>query len=321
MNDIDKTVKDGCNLFESAFLENVSKPVFYNKHYNNPDRLERPVRFFYENETPVGMNAFMGMRIVDNSLSSTHYIAQSNDSAVLPEFRGRHVFSDIVTDFEENDNESEYSVGIPNDNSYNGFLKMSWMDVASLKCLTLKRSKLALLNQPEHISLRYNSSDSNHSDHEFRIESKFFLDSEELTRINKSSEIMTIRTNDYINWKISNKNAYVLSLYVGSEMMGYIIFHVIRYRRLIKLNHICIDDWYYTDIHKLNCLLERVCKWAYYIYIPFVNEANSEYRDFTQCGFEDLSKPSHFIVSPRAYGHEYLKRISFRMLDGDYILN
>ncbi len=320
MNDIDMIVRDGCTVFNSAFSENVSKAIFYNKHYNNPYKIENPVRIFYDNERPVGMNAFMGMHIVDNTQSLTHYVAQSNDSAVISQFRGKHIFSDIVEDFEEHDNECEYSIGIPNDNSHNGFLKMGWKDMAVLKGLFMKRSKMALINQPYNISLEGNASAINNPNHEFQLETRVFFDKDELSRINKSAEIMTVRSNDYINWKLSNKNGYVLSLYNGSEMVGYLIFHVIRGRRVIKYNHICIDDWYYTDNYSLNCLVKQVSKWAYYLYIPFINESTKEYEDFKQCGFGDLPRITHLIVSPRAYGDEYLKHLSFRMLDGDDIL-
>jgi hypothetical protein len=269
----------------------------------------------------VGINAFMGMHIVDNSENVTHYVVQSNDVAVVHQFRGRNIFTSIATDFEEHDTECEYSIGIPNDNSYKGFIKMGWKDVVGLKCLSLKQSKRSLLNQPFKISLRNKEFGDKYSNYDFRIDTKVYFDTRELARINKSSEVQVVRDNDYINWKLSNKNGYIISMYNEEELVGYLIFHVIRNRKLIWYNHICIDDWYYADVHMLKCLLEHVSKWAIFLTVPIVNEGNNEYRDFIQCGFEDLSKPSRLVVSPRAHGHEYLNKLSFRMLDVDYILN
>jgi hypothetical protein len=47
MSDIDAIVRDGCFVLNEAFSEEISRAVFYNKHFNNPFRIERPVHLFF----------------------------------------------------------------------------------------------------------------------------------------------------------------------------------------------------------------------------------------------------------------------------------
>ena len=277
-------VRDGTKIFNNTFAAGVSERVFYNKHYNNPYKIAKPVHIMYENGMPIGMNAFMGMFILDNIKHEKHYVAQSNDSAVIPESRGKHVFSRIVSEFEKNGLECEYIIGIPNDNSHQGFLKMGWMDMAELRTLSMTRNKITLINQPR--SIRYKRSKVNSV--KKALSNDISFTEEELVVINNSSDSLSQKTNEYYKWKMSNRKGCLLKYHINNRFVGHILFHVIRRKKYcINYNQISIDDWYYEDSSILKEMIKDVKKLGYYIFVPVVNRVNKEYNDFINCGLVD----------------------------------
>ena len=125
-HEISDDILIGCwELFKEVFKCELLFERFYNKHMTNPFLLESPISFFSQDNSIVGMNAFMGMYFKYNN--TVIRVAQSCDTAVSSTQRGKGLFTTIVTGFEQCDSGVEWIFGIPNNNSSHGFLKMGFV--------------------------------------------------------------------------------------------------------------------------------------------------------------------------------------------------
>ncbi len=125
------SVDEQLEVYRAAFNPkedyNTIKAFWEKKHYMNPIH-DSYVFGAYDDTRLVSMNAYMPMKYrVENR---TVNVIQSCESGTLPEYRGRGLWSKVVTyainTFKE-EGEYEFLIGFPNyENSYGGFMKMKW---------------------------------------------------------------------------------------------------------------------------------------------------------------------------------------------------
>lgn len=122
-------------IFATVWRDVTVEKLHY-KHFANPDRVRCPVLLHYEDDVPVGMNGFMGQTFIVNNERIKG--VQSCDSAVIPKYRGKGIFSMIIRQGEQKvQEEVSFLFGSPNPNSYPGFIKLGWKHIGNLNTYML----------------------------------------------------------------------------------------------------------------------------------------------------------------------------------------
>lgn len=329
-------LNEAYNIFRIVFGEAMSKEQFERKHFGNPQKLEQPIRFHYEDNQAAGINAFMGsVLIVDGE---KHWVAQSNDTAVLPEFRGRHIFTKIITD-EENSHNEEFIFGIPNGNSHPGFLKMGWTQKCEFTHYIRIINPIGLLIGTNAVSDALGRFCASFvgikqlSDRE-RIEKSLnpdFSDAE-IKAINDSVSCAIERTNEYFQWKLSNRldQPTFLKLYDGDRLLGYILYHV---KRRGRGKSVVIDDFGVMVDEKedkiivMKKMLHQLAKESDMIDNPLVNSDSVDANLMKQSGMCDFRKIKRkyqcqpLLVSNAGKDAAYMQGFQMRYVDFDVFLN
>lgn len=332
----DISIDSNYNVFSKVFGKEMKKDKFFHKHYENPARLSSPIREYKEDGKTVGMNAFMRIIVCEGRNMKKHYVSQSNDTAVLPEYRGRHIFTKIIMEEERENTESDYIFGIPNDNSYPGFIKMGWKQVASF-------THYIIFLRPFHLLIGHNIF-SNNMDHfygkvvlrkkkkqleEIEIETgnSLELSIEDWEEVNKKFDVGIVRSQKYMEWKLKD-NSYKPKCIIfkkDNKLIGYIIWH-----KLEKLRGLLgqVDDFYQKDGYNIwpaaiKCLTSEVDM----IDNPLVNIHSKDRDEMIAAGMVDYRRINHkyslqrLLVSPRGINERYISRLQMRNIDFDVYLN
>ena len=125
-----KNIKDAYAVFSEVFNTDMTYEMFFHKHVDNPNMVEQISTLVnYQGDTPAGTNSFMGdiLLLGDKTLSAV----QSCDTAVKDNFRGKHIFLNLIQEAIEycQNNGIDMMYGFPNHNSYPGFIKLGFHDV------------------------------------------------------------------------------------------------------------------------------------------------------------------------------------------------
>ncbi len=113
--------------FDSTADYEKTKEYWKKKHYTNPVH-DSYVFGAYDGDKLVSMNAYMPMKykIDERNVS----VIQSCESGTLPDYRGKGLWSKVVTyaiNYFKQSGEYDFLMGFPNyENSYGGFIKMKW---------------------------------------------------------------------------------------------------------------------------------------------------------------------------------------------------
>lgn len=310
---IEKEISDSYSIMKKVFGDNVQLDAYIHKHYENPYRISKPVHVFYDGEEAAGMNAFLGMKLIDNG--KVHYIAQSNDTATLQDFRGRGIFTRLVTNFEENDNETEFVIGLPNNNSVHGFLKMGFNIVADLHHMVLPKPIIQLggLLNSKRQSVSY------------EIYNRICFTTDDYKQINSGKNCQIIRNNDYYEWRLWKKDfRIIVAREKDKRLAGYLIYHNEKRK---GINVTIIDDWYINEgqpAKTFKNLLRHVKEGGLLFVVPVVNCSSMDYSILKSIGFINACKPplkvfrgSPLIVSPRGKDEDYIRGIRFKAIDMD----
>lgn len=329
-------LNEAYNIFRIVFGAAMSKEQFERKHFGNPQKLYQPIRFYYEDNHAAGINAFMGsVLIVDGE---KHWVAQSNDTAVLPEFRGRHIFTKIITAEEESHNE-EFIFGIPNGNSHPGFLKMGWTQKCEFTHYIRIVNPIGVLigsNAVSEALRRFCASFvgmKRLSDRE-RIEKSLIPDFSdvEIKAINDSVSCAIERTNEYFQWKLSNRldQPTFLKLYDGDRLLGYILYHV---KQRGRGKSVVIDDFGVMvdgkdeKIVVMKKMLHQLANESDLIDNPLVNPDSVDAELMRQSGMFDFRRIKRnyqcqpLLVSKSGKDAVYMQRFQMRQVDFDVFLN
>ncbi len=335
--------KESYEIFKCVFGNGMTEERFYHKHFDNPLSLIHPVRIHIEDGHPAGMNAFMKMKLVEHTQGTQlfHDVSQSNDTAVIPAYRGKHIFTRLITDQELQDTETEYIIGIPNANSYPGFIKMGWRQVCEFTHYILIGNPVRLLmgNHPiskksgrlyRSIFLRKILSACLDENEDVEICSQIHLRQSEWDEINHKFEAGFVRSDRYMDWKLAGNKNRPLCMILRKEgkLEGYLVYH---FTKKGKGTAAVIDDFYAASDGKEHRILQKMwrelLKKADMIDNPFVNGKSMDSELLKSSGMTDFKKikrnykTQRLLVSPRGCNAGYLSKLQMRYLDFDIFLN
>lgn len=327
--------EEAYRIFNKVFGLGMPRDVFEHKHFDNPNLIKEPIRIYRENGEAAGINAFMGIYLLESG--NRHFLIQSNDTAVVPEFRGKHIFTKIITQQEQEDKESEFIFGIPNANSYPGFLKMGWVQKGEF-------THFVKIIRPVHLVLGdhciskcidkiYNGCFgykklSLTRNETIEKQKKVHFTDEELDRINKEFSSGFERSNEYFHWKLDRKRETVNCMVLRERgcLKGYILYHT---RKRGKGISAVIDDFFAYEKNEeiLKKLLADLSKDADMLDNPLVNPKSEDAAIFSKAGFIDFCKLKKtyqkqvLLVSPRGKDADYMEKCQMRFIDTDVFLN
>lgn len=333
--------KQAQEIFNTVYNANISEEKMFYKHFKNPYLAENPVRIEYDNEIPVGMNAFMGAYL--KYKKEIYYILQSCDTAVLESQRGKKIFSKIVTKEEQTEGESYFIFGFPNQNSYPGFIKMGWKEIAVFTQFILpvhpfkfifgqNKIQKFLDKGIEKIVLR--KIKKNLAKDEILIVSNTvpFTD-EEIRIINENSEVGFVRSIDFYQWKIDhnkgNEFQYVV-LKKNSNLVGYLIYHL---KKAHNGSVMVIDDWLaigkevYDKESVLKKIIYNIDEHKDMVQVPLINTRTYEKLLWKSLYFWDIRtlsrnyKGNPLVISPKGQELAFMQYCEVRNIDSDTILN
>jgi hypothetical protein len=123
-------LRDARDVMYQVYGHAVDLDIYNNEHYGNPYRLDKPFSIAYLDGEPAAVSAFIGMRMVLDGREMN--VSQAVDGAVIEKARGKGLFSKVYREYEERDEECEFIIGLPNENSYPrllhyGFTKVVWL--------------------------------------------------------------------------------------------------------------------------------------------------------------------------------------------------
>lgn len=322
-------------VFNNVF-GNISNEQFVNKHYNNPERLNKAIYYMKENGKMIGINGFMGCVLHKKNI--TIRTAQSCDTAVLDEYRGKGIFTKIVSAAENGLKEEgvQVLIGLPNDNSYYGFKKMGWKDLEETRTVVLRldimnaRGKKGrffdwidrIWNMCKLFLIYKNMLAS----YKVKIDEKFPFDEEEISSINVHDEFTFYRNQNYYRWRLDKKNVKYLRVYENNKLVGYIIFRKADdgIKRIVE-----IIDWWMISYEKKSILARMIYEvhkiYKGYILFPFLNSEGKELKILQQLGFIINKKDKHRIIYKildENLGTDIMhKKLQIRLLDVDTFVN
>lgn len=310
------TCDQAYSVFSTIFKDKCTRAAFYHKHFANPFKLNQPISIYKEGNEPVGINAFLGMKLSVNRAIIP--IAQSCDTAVLQSQRGKGIFTKIVTAYETNMSDAKFVIGIPNEKSYHGFMKMGWYDVTRL-CTFIKLLSL--------FGLLFGEKENRRNNKEIRcvITSNADFNETELQQIN--GRVAIYKNNEYINHREKGKYS-TIKFYLKNTLIAYFSFY--RENKL-KGHIITVIDWYFSDDgydKEKKEIYNELKKYGSIIKIPVVNINSRDSQILKKHLFFNSTKLIRhksgypLVVSPKGkdYRH-YIKKIDFKYVDTDLILN
>lgn len=325
-------IEDAFLVFNMGHQGKVCKKAFESKHLKNPFRLNDPFCFYYVDDKPVGLNAFMGTKLYVNG--NQYYITQSNDTFVSSEYRGKKIFTKVVTDFVENGVESELTIGLPNEKSYPGFLKMGWKCVAQLSHFVYFMNPIERFIYNKFWKLITNTEQSNEEIfNKFRMDmsDRCNISDEEFNIINSRNDVFLFRSKDFFEWKAeyNQKFDFRYLCYRTTSLMGYLVYH---FKRFHGFNILVVDDWFLSDNleQKQKCkifkkMLSVATSGFCFVMMPIVNTTSSDFDIINKMHFVDICKPpfkyrgTPLIVSPNGKDIVELERLCFRQIDSDVL--
>lgn len=121
-----------CAFETEDTIDNVIE-YWKKKHFDNPVHSSYVFGVFDQNKL-VSINAYMPMEYAFDD--RTCKVIQSCESGTIPEYRGKGIWSKVVTfavDYFIKEHEYDFLIGFPNfENSFGGFMKMNWNHVADM---------------------------------------------------------------------------------------------------------------------------------------------------------------------------------------------
>lgn len=292
-----------CDICNTVFSNDISHEAFWHKHYGNPNRLAAPLFVEKIENDIIGMNGFMAAKFI--CASKELYAAQSCDSAVLPQYRGKGVFSSIIKRAQNQlKNEGiDFLFGFPNQNSYPGFIKLDWKHNVDFCRYFLPTDWYLLLRKKigkqcariintlfNKITIsRINRLASKPFSCDIEIYERCPFTEEDCMVINQCGAVMVKRSIDYYVWKLDKNPTkefkYVVARYEG-RLCGFIVYNVIN-------DEVNIIDWFCVDntnelvvmAKLIKCIINIGAK----INIPLINIKSREALFLKSLGFWNSS--------------------------------
>lgn len=333
MDGLEKKIDYAVEIFNAVYEGNIEREQMLYKHFLNPFKVKEPIQFYEENGVISGMNAFMGTYFKEKG--NMHFLLQSCDTAVLPEFRGKGIFTKLINEREKNDSEAEFIFGLPNENSFPGFIKMGWKEIAKFTVfIKIINPGSFLLGNERKIGRMLDkiwsfifSKIRLKEDEYCQVNENVVLNDEEIQCINEEIENGFLRNNEFYRWKTNqpSKKFKVIRLKSQESLSGLVIYHT---KRLRGRKCVVIDDWFAKGNkedkkRKLRNMINFIRQDGSLMEIPFVNVSSDDFWIWKKLKFVQIPfyKRSSLVVSPRGKENEFLGTCSFKNIDTDTILN
>ena len=288
-----------CDIFNTVFPNAISHDVFWHKHYGNPNRLSVPLLVEkIENDT-IGMNGFMAAKFICDSKEL--YAAQSCDSAVLPQYRGKSVFSSIIKRAQNQlkDEGVDFLFGFPNQNSYPGFIKLGWKHTVDFSRFFLPVNFYALLRNKigkkcariihKILNLIFLSKVNRLAKKTYNCTIEHYdrcpFTNEDFKVINNCDKIMVKRSIEYYVYKLDNnptKKFKYITARTDGQLCGFLAYHVLK-------DEVNIVDWlcvqHDNDKIVMAKLIKHLINVGAKINMPLINIKSEEIKLLKSLGF------------------------------------
>lgn len=236
-------------VFSRVFRKDMSYSRFLYKHQANPVLLKNTFFQKHDESMVIGTNCFDGAIV--GSGEKQFKIAQSCDTAVVPEARGKGVFTSLIQEAEKHLKEEgvEMLLGFPNYNSYHGFVKMGWKHIGNFVPWVKLVSPVELvLEKVLRISSHYDPP-KEPTIHEYLIKQQITsvelhdtcpFSEKDYEMINNDGQLKIQRSADYYYWKCDGNKKFYYYIMRGTDRLAYFIFEVNQKGRIL------VEDWFFS---------------------------------------------------------------------------
>ena len=288
-----------CDIYNIVFGNIFSHDVFRYKHYENPYRLATPLYIRNIGGDIAGINGFLAAKFICQSQEG--YAAQSCDSAVLKQYRGRGVFTSIIKEAQTQLQFAgvDFLFGFPNSNSYPGFIKLGWKHEADFCRFFLPIDWYSLLHKRigrtcarifhpflSKIKLyRINRLATKPLNCTINSYACCPFTEEDYAMINNCGQIMAKRSIEYYTFKLDanpTKNFEYIVARDGNRLLGFIVYYVYN-------NELNIVDWFCSSHNNKLVILAKIIKQMFgkinKINVLMVNTSSEEAQMMKRLGF------------------------------------
>jgi len=301
-----KSIHIPCAIYNKVFSKKIDAATFYYKHYQNPHKISMPLSNDKIDGEITGINGFMGTKFVIGSKEVL--AAQSCDSAVLPQYRGKGVFSRIIRSAEKQCQMDgvTFLFGFPNGNSYPGFIKLGWVHVGDFyraflplntgKLFERKLGKListivAIVANPLfQLKLKIFARKATGVDIQISENCPFMESDYEV--INRTEGIIIKRSAECYKWKVDNNPSKRFKYIVARDrdnLLGFIIYKTANGGTINVVDWQCFEPDKAKQKIVLAKLLYQLRGRGTTISIVLVNAANGEMKMLESLGFLNAS--------------------------------
>lgn len=318
--------KESFKVFTRVFRKSMTWERFCYKHIKNPNLLNTYFYQIKDENSVIGTNCFNGVRGI---CGKEHVlIAQSCDTAVVPEARGKGVFIQMISEAEEKlcQENVDVMIGFPNNNSYHGFIKMGWKHIGNyIPWVNVHKPIDVLLDKVLHVKKHYvtegkvvlhdNVISAGISDGSIEKTCPF-SDSDYLV-INRNGNLKIERTTDYYKWKCDNNQQCYYYVLRGNRKLFYTIFYINEKGRIFVVDYFSSD---HEERFKMLCLrqfISDVKDMGNTFVFTMVKESSMEERILKHCGFERGDKKPFGFPVARMIVHNLKQDISIETMTFD----
>lgn len=287
---------DSYRLFSRVFNSSISFDGFINKHLNNPFIISHFYTQIIDNNKVIGTNCF------DGALLQTSHgefrIAQSCDTAVDVDARGRGVFTKMINQYVDRvkNTDLDMLIGFPNFNSIHGFTKMGWELKATFPSLIRITKPFSVFlskitghfKQRKQINTKQTKVLASIGIDDISQYDACPFDEHDVATINNINRVHIKRTIDYFKWKLDSQNDKHFKYFVfrkRDDIVAYFIYWVNSKGRLF------IVDWFFNHafepyfISIVESFINRASRICNVIVFECLNSASVEYNAILRIGF------------------------------------
>lgn len=288
-----------------------TKMRWQKKHFYNPIHASFVFGAF-DGDKLICINAFMPQKY--KYRGKILNVIQSCDSGTLPEYRGKGIWSQVIKyaiDYFKKDDFYDFILGFPNyDNSYRGFLKLNWKDVADVANLIMIGNSVEFVKATGKIQLTSIS-------YVFLLQQlflKLFAKSNKYTLkkgaikdailYTGNSEISLNTDKSFMQWKMKYRNLESFNVFSQDKLIATCYYSIVNYRneKVILLFDICVKSDIPTgDIKKIyaTCVSELLKLYKNIAFIRiWVMTGNKNYELYKNLLFIKSGHHNKFILYP-----------------------
>lgn len=329
------TLHDAHAIFCEVFHSDMSYEAFRHKHVDNPNCDQEIMTLVdYQKGNPAGTNSFMGCVILIDG-EQMIYSLQSCDTAVIPSFRGRHIFSHLIQRAMDvcQERNNTFLFGFPNPNSYPGFLKLGFIELGKLDFYVRILHPFHILTRKffHYVPALPPFKPCAQTDGNWSLSLRCPFTEEDLALINRRPGVHLQRSLKFYQWKMDWLPKGEVA-YLCARKNGRLEAFLILKRCSDGTCMVC--DWMLPEnLETSRQLLKKAClilrPYCNMLAVHMVNPTGKESTQLKSGGFfRRNAPPAPFLIYPTAgLGEEVLARLkdlrnwSIRYIDVDTVLN